>query len=79
MSKAALRFACAKVGGQKALAALIGTTQSQVWYWLEKSKKGVPAEFCERVEAASGVSRRDLRPDIFPAEYASTTPLEITS
>lgn len=60
--------ACEKVGGQKALADRIGVTQSMVWYWLEKAKKGVPAEYVQAIEAATKgeVTRHDLRPDIFP-------------
>lgn len=65
MSTAALTHAVELAGGQKPLAEKIGTTQSQVWYWLNRSKKGVPAEFAERVEAATGISRHELRPDVF--------------
>jgi DNA-binding transcriptional regulator YdaS (Cro superfamily) len=50
------------------LADRIGTTQSQVWYWLTRSKRGVPAEFASKIEEATGVPRSDLRPDIWPAE-----------
>jgi len=64
MSKA-LKRACAVAGGQKALADRIGTTQSQVWYWLMRSKKGVPAEFAKSIEKATGVSRAELRPDLW--------------
>lgn len=67
MSKRALEKACEKAGGQTPLAVLIGTTQSQVWYWLNEAKKGVPAEFAIKIEEKVGVSRHDLRPDIFGA------------
>lgn len=70
MSNDALREACAIAGGQKPLADLIGTTQSQVWYWLERSKKGVPGEFVLSIERATGVSRFRLRPDLYPLEPA---------
>lgn len=66
MSNEALRRACVLSGGQKQLADLIGTTQSQVWYWLSRSKKGVPAEVVLKIESATGVSRSDLRPDLWP-------------
>jgi DNA-binding transcriptional regulator YdaS (Cro superfamily) len=66
MSKAALLRACEKAGGQKPLAERIGTTQSQVWYWLERSKKGVPAEFVIPIETATGVPRHELRGDLYP-------------
>lgn len=55
-------------GGQKPLADRIGTTQSQVWYWLTRSKRGVPAEFVLPIEQATGVPRSELRPDLWPAE-----------
>lgn len=66
LHKSALREACERAGGQKSLAARIGTTQSMVWYWLVRSKRGVPGEFVLAIEAVTGVSRHALRPDIFP-------------
>jgi DNA-binding transcriptional regulator YdaS (Cro superfamily) len=63
-----LKRACDVAGGQKSLADRIRTTQSQVWYWLERSKKGVPAEFVLSIERETGVSRSELRPDLWPAE-----------
>jgi DNA-binding transcriptional regulator YdaS (Cro superfamily) len=66
MSTKALRRAVDVAGGQKPLANRIGTTQSMVWYWLERAKKGVPAEFVLRIERATGVSRHELRPDLYP-------------
>lgn len=68
MTTEALKRACDVVGGQKPLADKIGTTQSQIWYWLERSKKGVPAEFVIRIEEATGIPRNELRPDLYPAE-----------
>lgn len=54
-------------GGQKKLADAIGVTQSMVWYWLAKSKDGVPAKYCAAIESATSgvITRADLRPDIF--------------
>lgn len=57
-------------GGQVNLAKAIGTTQSNIWTWLNKSKRGTPGEWVMQIEAATGVSRHDLRPDIFPAPAA---------
>lgn len=70
MTKPALQRSCEAVGGQKALADLIGTTQSQVWFWLKRSKKGVPAEYCAKIEEATKgeVSKHELRPDLYPAD-----------
>lgn len=70
MSSEALRRACEIAGGQKPLADRIGTTQSQVWYWLERSKKGVPGEFVLPIERETGISRSELRPDLYPLESA---------
>lgn len=68
MSREALKRACVIAGGQKPLADRIGTTQGQVWYWLEKAKKGVAAEFVLPIERETGVSRSELRPDLYPLE-----------
>jgi DNA-binding transcriptional regulator YdaS (Cro superfamily) len=68
MSTEALKRACELAGGQKPLADRIGTTQSQVWYWLERSKKGVPAEFVLSIERETGVPRSELRPDLWPTD-----------
>lgn len=71
MSNEALKRACELAGGQKPLADRIGTTQSQVWYWLERSKRGVPAEFVLPIERETGVSRSALRPDLWPVEESA--------
>lgn len=68
MSNEALREACTRAGGQKHLADRIGTTQSQVWYWLERSKSGVSAKFVLPIERETGVPRSKLRPDLYPEE-----------
>lgn len=62
----ALAKAIERLKTQAGLAEAVGTTQSLVGYWLNKSKRGVPAEWVLRVEAASGVSRHELRPDLYP-------------
>jgi DNA-binding transcriptional regulator YdaS (Cro superfamily) len=72
MANEALQRAVVSAGGQKALAEKIGTRQSLVWYWLNRSKNGVPAEYVERIEreTAGAVTRHDLRPDLWPAEQS---------
>ncbi len=64
---AALQAALTTVKTQQALADICGVSQTAVWKWLQSSKR-LPAEYVLRVEAATGVSRHDLRPDIYPRE-----------
>ena len=59
-----LETAIEKAGGQAALGRAIAVPQPLVWYWLHQAKH-VPAEHCAAIEEATGVSRHDLRPDIF--------------
>lgn len=63
----ALEKAIKKAGGQSALARAIGVTQSHIWAWLNRNKR-VPAAHVLKIEKAFGVSRHDLRPDIYPRE-----------
>lgn len=70
----ALEKAVEKAGGQSALARLIGAPvkQAHVWYWLKSANGTVPAEYCIAIENGTGVSRHDLRPDVFgPRERAA--------
>lgn len=68
---AALARAVEVAEGQLALAKKIGTTQSNVWTWLHKSKRGTPAGYVLAIEKATGVSRHELRPDIYPLDDVS--------
>lgn len=54
---------------QSKFAAAIGTSQQLVSYWL-KNGKSLPAELVLKTEAATGISRHDLRPDLYPREDA---------
>lgn len=59
------------VGGQSALARLLSTesstiTPQAVGHWCRSGQ--IPAERVLRVEELTGVSRHDLRPDIYPRE-----------
>lgn len=63
-TKTALDEAITNAGSQAALARDIGVSQQLISYWLKKGGV-VPAEYVVKVEAASGVSRHALRPDIF--------------
>jgi DNA-binding transcriptional regulator YdaS (Cro superfamily) len=67
MSKKAILKACAAVGGQSALARKLSLgSQGTVSSWLMRGK--LPAERVLEVEAVSGVSRHELRPDLYPRE-----------
>lgn len=61
------------IGGQSAFGRLIGRPQSTVWEWVDRRKQ-IPAEFVLKVEAATGISRHELRPDIYPLELTSGAP-----
>lgn len=69
MDMTPLERAVSEAGGQSALARLLSTDerpvrQGHIWAWLNRDTL-VPAEFCRSIEAATGVSRHDLRPDVF--------------
>lgn len=66
----ALTLAVEQAGGQSATARVCEVTQPAVWKWLQSGKK-LPAEFVLRMEAATGVSRHLLRPDIYPLSDAA--------
>lgn len=63
----ALMAALDVAGSQTELARICGVSQPAVWKWLQSSKR-LPAEYVLRVEAATGVSRHLLRPDIYPVD-----------
>lgn len=60
-AETALQSAIKKAGGFSALAKAIGTSRQRIWQW-----KIVPAEIVLAVEGATGISRHQLRPDIYP-------------
>lgn len=66
----ALEAAVNRAGSQASLARICGVSQPAVWKWLQSSKR-LPAEHCLAVEAATGVSKHLLRPDIYPADLSS--------
>lgn len=61
----AIAEAVSRAGSQSALARKIGTTQATVWKWLNKGLPIKP-ELVLATEAATGVSRHRLRPDLYP-------------
>lgn len=68
----ALKQAVESAGSQSALARICGVTQTAVWKWLQSGKR-LPAEYVLKAEAATGVSRHALRPDIYPPEIETNT------
>jgi DNA-binding transcriptional regulator YdaS (Cro superfamily) len=65
----ALERSIAAVGSQTGLAKLIGVSQTAVWKWV-RGRKPLPAEHVLKVEKATGISRHELRPDLYPREPA---------
>lgn len=63
----ALEQAIDNAGGQVAMATALGLKQSAISNWVTR-KKRVPAERVLSVERLSGVSRHDLRPDLYPRD-----------
>jgi len=61
----ALTVAMERAGSQTALSRICGCSQPAVWKMLESSKR-LSTQYVLLVEAATGVSRHDLRPDIYP-------------
>lgn len=63
----AFEKAVEKAGGQTKFAAICGCTQGNIWQLLKKGSP-LPAQYVLRVEAETGFSRHDLRPDLYPRE-----------
>ena len=63
----ALRRLEVAAGSQSALARALGVSQPTVWHWLNISRR-LPAEKVLKAENLYGISRHDLRPDIYPLE-----------
>ena len=60
-----IELAIKKAGSQANLAKAIEVSQSRVWNWVNRDPK-IPAEMVLRIEAATGIARDKLRPDIYP-------------
>ena len=67
MVMTALRKAVEASGGASELARKLNVTPAAVSNWLSEKRK-LPANRVLAVEAISGVSRHELRSDIYPAE-----------
>ncbi|UIX82148.1 helix-turn-helix domain-containing protein [Xylella fastidiosa] len=71
MSTSPIKRAVIVAGGQSALARLLSVggksvKQGHIWAWINRGRR-VPAEHVLTIEALTGVSRYDLRPDVFGA------------
>ena len=64
--KQALKQAVNIAGSSKALGAAIGVTPERVRMWLHLDN--LPDEYVIAIERATGVSRHERRPDIYPKE-----------
>ena len=72
MSKLALLRACEVAGSQQALADLLGLkSQGTIQGWLAQGRP--PAERVLAIEAATGINRSELRPDLYPIEPAQAS------
>jgi DNA-binding transcriptional regulator YdaS (Cro superfamily) len=66
----ALAQAVRAAGSQSAFGRLVGKRQSTVREWLMTDR--LPAEHVLAIEAATGVPKEQLRPDIYPVGNASS-------
>lgn len=71
MSTPGLQLALEKAGSQSRLAEICGVSQPTVWGWINKGNGRIPAEYVLTVERELGLSRHDLRPDLYPREDAA--------
>lgn len=62
----AIEKAVAACGSQSELARRLGLKPQSVQGWVTNGR--IPAERVLEVECASGVSRHDLRPDLYPRD-----------
>lgn len=63
----AFKQAVQRAGGQSAFAAICGCTQGNISQLLNR-RRVLPSRYVLPVEAATGISRHELRPDIYPVE-----------
>ena len=62
----ALARAIESAGSQQALADLLGIKSPSIAEWKERGR--IPANRVLDIERLTGVSRHELRPDLYPAE-----------
>lgn len=64
----ALKLCRDRAGSDSQMARDLLVTQPRVWRWLNQSKQ-LPAEYVLRAEELYGISRHQLRPDIYPPSH----------
>ena len=69
----AFDLAITRAGSQSAIAKICGCTPGNIHQLLLKRSR-LPAEYVLQVEAATRVSRHDLRPDIYPRGLQDDAP-----
>lgn len=72
-SDSGLAKAVRAAGSQSAFGRLIQTPQPTINGWL-KRKAPLPAEHVLLVEESTGISRHDLRPDLYPRDESAPVP-----
>lgn len=63
--KEVLIRAVKKAGGQTLLAEKLGVAQCTISHWIHRNKVAPPAEYVPLIEDITGISRHELRPDVF--------------
>lgn len=71
----AFDLAVTRAGGQSAVARICDCSPANINQLLQK-KSQLPAEHVLKVESATGVSRHDLRPDIYPRGLQDGAPFD---
>nr|WP_299597605.1 YdaS family helix-turn-helix protein [Sphingomonas bacterium] len=67
LSRASFEQAAQQAGSWSALATICGCTPGNLSQ-LKKKRSPLPAQYVLKVEAATGISRHDLRPDLYPID-----------
>ena len=73
-SDSAIARAVRAAGSQSSLARRVGRNQSTIATWLKNGRMSADAALIRAVEAATGVSRHELRPDIYSPEPTLPAP-----
>jgi DNA-binding transcriptional regulator YdaS (Cro superfamily) len=68
-SESALALAVRSAGSQSAFGRLVNKRQSTVREWLKADR--LPGEYVLAIEAATGIAKEQLRPDLYRSEDAS--------